>query len=159
MVKKYFFLFVLVLCSQWGLTQKLKIKQAESYYELHRYYDANFIYKELIQKDGLVVTEHDTLFRHAARTAENTKDFTFAYEILKELAESHRSTPSDLYDYFRLSLLMGDYTAAAGVLANPMINNLPAAHLAYLKAFRSGQVWKELETRFCETCTVEFLTW
>jgi outer membrane protein OmpA-like peptidoglycan-associated protein len=146
MVKKYFFLFVFVLFSQWGLTQKLKIKQAESYFELHRYYDANFIYKELIQKDGLVVTEHDTLFRHAARTAENTKDFAFAYEILKVLTESHRATPSDLYEYFRLSLLMGDYTSAAGVLSKPLINNLPIANLTYLKAFQNGQVWKEFQT-------------
>ncbi len=109
MTKKYFFLFALVLLSQWSFAQKLKIKQAESYYGMHRYYDANFIYKELIQEDGLVVAEHDTLFRHAAKAAENSKDLTFAYELLKVLTTSNRATPSDLYEFFRLSLGHGGF--------------------------------------------------
>ncbi|MCE2713096.1 MAG: hypothetical protein LW688_11250 [Cryomorphaceae bacterium] len=143
MIKKYFFLFALVLYSQWNFAQKLKIKQAESYYGMHRYYDANFIYKELIQEDGLVEAEHDTLFRHAVKAAENTKDITFAYELQKVLTNSNRATPSDWYEFFRLSLLMGDYTSAAAILLNPAVKSLPPSHFAYLKGFQNGQAWKE----------------
>ena len=158
MTKKYFFLFALVFFSQWSFAQKLKIKQAESYYGMHRYYDANFIYKELIQKDGLEVNEHDTLYRHAAKTAENTKDLTFAFEVQKMLTNSQRATPSDLYEYFRLSLLMGDYSSATYVLSNPMINSLPSAQISYLKGFQNGQAWKELQMNG-KLDTVKLVAW
>lgn len=158
MTKKYFFLFALVFFSQWSFAQKLKIKQAESYYEMHRYYDANFIYKELIQEDGLVVAEHDTLFRHAAKAAENTKDLTFAYELLKVLTNSNRATPSDWYEFFRLSLLMGDYTSASTILLNPAVNSLPPSHVAYLKGFQNGQAWKELQMNG-KLDTVKLVAW
>jgi outer membrane protein OmpA-like peptidoglycan-associated protein len=158
MIKKYFFLFALVLYSQWNFAQKLKIKQAESYYGMHRYYDANFIYKELIQEDGLVEAEHDTLFRHAVKAAENTKDITFAYELQKVLTNSNRATPSDWYEFFRLSLLMGDYTSAAAILLNPAVKSLPPSHLAYLKGFQNGQAWKELQM-IGKLDTVKLVAW
>ena len=42
-----------------NFAQNLKVSQAEMYYKSYRYAEANPIYKELIQKDDLKISEQE----------------------------------------------------------------------------------------------------
>jgi len=154
----YSLLAVLILCSQKVFSQKLKINQAESYYQMHRFYDANSIYKELIEKDSLNVSDHDTLFRHAAITAENTKDLPFAYDVLKMLVKSQKSSPEDVYELFRIALLMNDYSLAKTCLNEASAQLLPQAKKEFLVSHKKGAIWDELRSNGTKD-TVKLVNW
>jgi len=154
----YSLLVVSVLFGQKAFSQKLKINQAESYYQMHRFYDANSIYKELIERDSLKVQDHDTLFRHAAITAENTKDLPFAHDVLKTLVKSHKSSPEDVYELFRIALLMNDYALAKTCLNEASAKMLPQAKKEFLISQKNGAIWDELRSNGTKD-TVKLVKW
>ncbi len=48
-----------------GFSQENKIRKAEDYFKLQRYYDASSIYRELIEDDKIKPERYATIYRHA----------------------------------------------------------------------------------------------
>ena len=128
-----------------SFAQNLKVSQAEMYYKSYRYAEANPIYKELIQKDDLKISEQELVFRHALVTSEKCRDFAFEYDVLFRISESDKYTFDDAYAYFQLSLFLGYYEKAKEILASQIVINSIDSRKLNLDKYKNGNVWDEIK--------------
>lgn len=128
-----------------SFAQNLKVSQAEMYYKLYRYAEANPIYKELIQKDELKIAEQEIVFRHALTASEKCRDFVFEYDVLARISQSDKYTFDDAYAYFQLSLFLGYYDRAKEILASQIVLNSVDARKTNLDKYKNGSVWDEMK--------------
>jgi len=148
MMKRYLQLFsFIVFFTSFSFGQKMKISQAEYYFKGHRYSDATPIYKELIEKDGLLPESADTIFRHAGYAAERSKNYTFAYFAYNALFNDAKGNFDDAYNLFRISLLLGDYSTAKKVLTSEKIKLSKDERRIILDGYHNGDIWNELKTK------------
>jgi outer membrane protein OmpA-like peptidoglycan-associated protein len=122
-------------------SQNLKIKQAELYFNSYRYAEATPIYEELILKDQLDINAHDSIFRHAAISADKSRNFDFENNVLARLSLSTKYTFEDAYAYFQLSTFLGLYEKAKEILKSPTIINSTDARKNLLNNYNDGAVW------------------
>lgn len=145
-MKRYLQLFsFIVFFASFSNGQKMKIAQAEYYFKGHRYSDATPIYKELIEKDGLLPESADSIFRHAGYAAERSKNYNFAFFAYSTLFKDSKGNFDDAYNLFRISLLLGDYSTAQSVLSSEKIKLGQDERRIILEAYHKGDVWNELK--------------
>ena len=139
-------------------SQNLKIKQAELYFNSFRYAEATPIYEELILKDQLDINAHDSIFRHAAISADKSRNFDFENNVLARLSLSTKYTFEDAYAYFQLSAFLGLYEKAKEILKSPTIKNSTDVRKDLLNKYREGEVWADLkkDTTLYKTEKVSF---
>ncbi len=128
------------------IAQSAKITQAENYFKTFRYAEANPIYQELIQKDNLLLTENELIFRHALISSEKCRDFVFENDVLARLSVSDKYTFSDAYQYFQLNLFLGLTEKAQEVLNSPIVKNTTDARKKLLDQYNGGIIWNELKS-------------
>ena len=128
-----------------NFAQNLKVSQAETYYKLYRYAEANPIYKELIQKDDLKISEQELVFRHALHSSEKCRDFLFEYDVLTRISQSDKYTFEDAYSFFQLSMFLGYYDKAKEILASQVVMNSIDAKKVNLDKYKNGNVWDEIK--------------
>ena len=90
-----------------GFSQENKIRKAEDYFKLQRYYDASSIYRELIEEDKIKPERYATIYRHAFESQFKAKKYEQAKNTYEYLSGSEEFTFDDAYDYMQLMLYMG----------------------------------------------------
>ncbi len=135
--------FMLTITAQL-ISQNAKINQAESYFNTYRYAEASPIYKELILKDNLDINKYDSIFRHAAVSADKSRDFIFENDVFTRLSLSSKYTFDDAYSYFKLSVFLGFYEKAKLILTSSVVTNSNDLRKEILNQYNGGNVWVEL---------------
>ena len=90
-----------------GFSQENKIRKAEDYFKLQRYYDASSIYRELIEDDKIKPERYATIYRHAFEAQFKAKKYDQAKNTLEYFSGSEEFTFDDAHDYMQLMLYMG----------------------------------------------------
>jgi outer membrane protein OmpA-like peptidoglycan-associated protein len=104
-----------------GFSQERKIAKAESYYEVHRYFDASNIYNELMWKNKVDAGTHPEVYRHGADANIRTKQYQQAKDALEFLSGTDQFTFEDAYNYIKLMLYMGRVEDARSMFANKVV--------------------------------------
>ncbi len=157
-MKIFLVLSCLISLSFTSLAQNLKVNQAEMYYKLYRFGEANPIYKELIQKDGVKVSDHEEVYRHALVSSEKCRDYNFQYDVLGRISQSEKYTFDDAYSYFQLSLFLGFYDRAKEIMSSQIVVNSVDSRKMLLDHYKNGDVWSEIrkDTSVYKITNVDF---
>lgn len=123
--------------------QKLKIKQAENYFKTYRFAEAKLIYKELIEKDQILLDEYTDVYRHAIIAADKTHDYIFEYNQLAKLSLSKNYNFDDAFRYFQVSMFLGFYENANTLLNSPVVVNSTDPRKAILDKYNGTVQWSE----------------
>jgi outer membrane protein OmpA-like peptidoglycan-associated protein/Tol biopolymer transport system component len=110
-----------VIFSSIVFSQDRKIAKAESYYEMHRYFDASQIYNELMWKNKVDAGTHPEVYRHGADANIRSKQYQQAKEALEYLSGTDQFNFEDAYTYIKLMLYMSRVEDARAMFSNKVV--------------------------------------
>ena len=106
LLKQLIVFIVFLFVGYQGFSQENKIRKAEDYFKLQRYYDASSIYRELIEDDKIKPERYATIYRHAFEAQFKSKNYEQAKNTLEYFSGSEDFTFDDAHDYMQLMLYM-----------------------------------------------------
>ena len=124
--------------------QNLKVNQAEYYFKSYRFAEATPIYKELIEKDHLKIELFETVYRDAVVSAEKSRDFSFAYNVMDKLSSTKSFSNDDAYHFFQLSLLTSNYAKAKELIFKGIVISNGTTKTDLAKLYFNGKIWDDI---------------